>query len=489
MLTFVTWLWTQTGFRTRYTFETVIEIKRMIAKYYKKPHRFICVTDQEIPGIETIDLGSRFSELENPTWKNGPSCYRRLIAFSKDAKKYFGSRFVSIDLDTIIMDDITELFDRNEEIVLLSGKSREVPYCGTLWMMNSGCRESVWTRFDPETSPRLTMAAGLHGSDQAWLGYSLKKNEATWKLGGDIQAFLEYMEHKTTEKPKCKIMFFNGKKKPWDLSMRIKYPWIKDYYGYEQREKYRICTVQFSRGSGNDYAELLRVFRESVRRNMPTVAMDEILLGQRERDYHHNWTYESNSLKLRAWVDYLNKTDDDVILADCDMLAVGDARPAFDLDFDVAYTGKSPDGKTAPMNGGIIFVRPNSRSRAFFKRWLEVNELLYKNPALHEKYRRDWLGMNQAAFGYMMANGYPDCKLIRLPQKIWNATDSYWSALDERTVFVHIKGQLRTAVLKKLKPQGILAKAMKLWYSYSGFDYSGIPEPKIKMHTTRIPIQ
>ena len=88
----------------------------------------------------------------------------------------------------------------------------------------------------------------------------------------------------------------------------------------------RICTVQFDRGLGADYAELLSVFRRSLAAAMPDVALDEIVLGDKPKDYKHEWTYQSNTIKLEAWVKYVEEADEELILADCDMLATGDYR-------------------------------------------------------------------------------------------------------------------------------------------------------------------
>lgn len=232
MLTVVTWLWSQPGFRTRYTPEIVLEMRDMVKRFYKKPHRFVCVTDQRIDGVETVRLGRLFSKLENPTWENGPSCYRRLIAFKKDAERLFGNRFVSIDLDTILLDDVTELWDRKEDVVLLKGISKDVPYCGAMFMMKTGCRPQVFDLFDPKTSPQKTAAAGIKGSDQAWISYVLKK-EACWKFGEDIIDFSHYIKE-SKKKPDAKIVFFNGSFKPWDPFVRERTPWIKEAYQYEQ---------------------------------------------------------------------------------------------------------------------------------------------------------------------------------------------------------------------------------------------------------------
>lgn len=238
MLTVVTWLWSQPGFRTKYDSQVVITMRDMVAKYYRKPHRFVCVTDELIPGVETIPLGSAFSDLKNPTWENGPSCYRRLIAFRRDISKYFGDRFVSIDLDAIIMGDLSPLWDRQEDTVLLSGTSKNVPYCGAMWMMDSGSRPQVWNEFDQIDSPIITTNAGLKGSDQAWISYMLR-DEASWKISDDIQDFAQYDKtHRSSRiKPDCRIMFFNGRRKPWDKDVRSIYPWIREVYPYEQERE------------------------------------------------------------------------------------------------------------------------------------------------------------------------------------------------------------------------------------------------------------
>lgn len=251
----------------------------------------------------------------------------------------------------------------------------------------------------------------------------------------------------------------------------------------EPVEAMKICTVQFDRGLGADYAELLSVFRRSVAKQMPGVVMDEIILGDIPKDYSHNWVYQANTVKLEAWVKYLEQTNEDIILADCDMLATGDAAQAFaeNPDFDVAFTG-SLDRKTTPINGGIVFARPTEAARSFFRAWLAANKLLYDNPTLHAKYRARWSGINQAALGYLMNKGYPDCRIQFLPLQRWNNTDSFWHAIDGSTVFVHYKGDLRTAVLARQKPHGPMKIAMELWYNMAG-----ITEDQCTTQKPRIP--
>jgi hypothetical protein len=393
-----------------------------------------------------------------------------LIAFKKDIGKLFGERFISIDLDAIIMGDLSPIFDRTEEAVFLKGISSSVPYCGSLFMLNAGCRQEVWDNFDSVASPVITKAAGLRGSDQAWISYCLK-NEATWQYGKDILDFSHYTRYGKLEKekPDCSIMFFNGNIKPWDIKIRNKYSWIKEYYNYETPPRYRICIVEFDNHRNISYKNLATAYKNSIRENMPDAVIDNICLKPMVKDIHKGWIYTANTIKLKAWVDYLEKTNEPIIFSDCDMLAIGDGEKAFIANpaFDIAFTGDLNSKKT-PLNGGIVFVRPNERSRAFFRHWLKINEKLYNDEALHSKYRARWAGMNQAALGYIFDRGYPECRIEFLPLKRWNATESYWPDIDNDTVFVHVKETLRKLVLDKTPPGGMYRDLMLLWYKHAG---------------------
>jgi len=246
---------------------------------------------------------------------------------------------------------------------------------------------------------------------------------------------------------------------------------MKEFYNQKTPPRYRICIVQFDNHRNISYKILNTAYKKSIRENMPDAVIDEIILEPMVKDINRNWTFTSNSIKLKAWVAYLEKTNDPIIFSDCDMLALGDGGKAFieNPDFDIALTGDL-SSKNIPLNGGIVFVRPNERSRAFFRYWLEINNKLYNDESIHSKYRARWAGMNQAALGYMFDKGYPECKILFLPRKRWNATNRYWHEIDEDTVFVHIKGNLRKLLLDEKQPCSIYKKAMLKWYQYSDAD-------------------
>lgn len=235
-LTFVSWRWKPTkGYRSTFGPETVYALRQMIASHYKKPHRFVCVTDEPnaLPGIETIPLWTDAASVPSPIGHSYPSCYRRLKVFAPDAGEVFGPRLVSIDLDTVIVNDITPLFDRPEDFVIWgeSDFPHTTPYCGSLWMLRTGTRPQVWTRFDEKTSPKEAMKAGCRGSDQGWISYVLGKGEATWTRKHGVYSFRKHLSQRPNYAlpADARLVAFHGKQDPWGARAR-QIPWVRSHY-------------------------------------------------------------------------------------------------------------------------------------------------------------------------------------------------------------------------------------------------------------------
>jgi hypothetical protein len=234
-LTFVTWRW-QPPKRYRSTFapETVYALRDMIIRHYARPHRFVCVTDkpEELSGVETIKLWDDCSTIPSPIGHSYPSCYRRLKVFAPDAGELFGERLVSIDLDTVIVNDVTPLFDRDEDFIIWgeSDFPHTTPYCGSLWMLKTGTRPQVWTEFDEKTSPAKAIKAGCRGSDQGWLAYILGKGEGTWTRKDGVYSFRKHVRRYGHGLPSdARLVSFHGKEDPWGpVAQRIQ--WVRKYY-------------------------------------------------------------------------------------------------------------------------------------------------------------------------------------------------------------------------------------------------------------------
>lgn len=235
MLTFVTFRWQPPiGYRSTFAPDTVYALKDMIARHYAGPHRFVCVTDQPmaLPGIETIPLWEDCSAIPSPIGHSYPSCYRRLKLFAPDAGQMFGERLVSIDLDTVIVRDVSPLFDRPDDFVIWgeSDFPHTTPYCGSLWMLKTGSRPQVWTEFNERTSPGDAWRAGCRGSDQGWISYILGRREAVWTRADGVYSFRKHISKSGYRLPKdARLVSFHGKVDPWTRSAQ-KIEWVRANY-------------------------------------------------------------------------------------------------------------------------------------------------------------------------------------------------------------------------------------------------------------------
>lgn len=225
----------------------------------------------------------------------------------------------------------------------------------------------------------------------------------------------------------------------------------------------QIVTVCFDYEERPEFGKLLDVFRHSVHRLMPTAEFIELRPTPPPIEGHRVPGFLDNTFKLAQWVEFMDKTKDNVIFSDCDMLALQDASRAFDQDFDIAYTG-CPDGYKVPLNGGIVMAKPTAAARAFLHEMKRVNDMMFDYPAFHEQWRAKYAGMNQAAFGCLLETRPELAKLHRFDTREWNAIDCDLRLMDNRTVFLHMRQTLRNNVLAGGTPAGIGKRAMELWY-------------------------
>jgi diadenosine tetraphosphatase ApaH/serine/threonine PP2A family protein phosphatase len=235
LLSVVCWKWQpMAGYRSKFGAEHVNTFARMVRRHLHIPHEIVCVTDNSkgiAEDIRIVPLWSDFSQLASPHGGLNPSCYRRLRAFAGDMRWTLGERFVSVDLDVVIVDDVTPLWDRPEPFVIWGDQLRGTPYNGSMWMMDAGARSQVFNAFDPHTSPKKTLAAKLLGSDQAWISYILGPGEKTWTKNDGVLAFRTDIRRNHGKLPAgARIVFFQGNIDPWNPIATKLSPWIKEHY-------------------------------------------------------------------------------------------------------------------------------------------------------------------------------------------------------------------------------------------------------------------
>jgi hypothetical protein len=234
-LTVACWRWrSPVGYRSIFGPETVYALRDMVKRHLQIPHRFLCITDrpEELKGVETIRLWDDCAAIPSPFGRHNPSCYRRLKIFAPDAGKVFGERIVSIDLDTVIVRDITPLFDTDVDFKIWgeSDYPKSQWFNGSLFMLRTGTRSQVWTKFDPDTSPEIASRAGAKGSDQGWLSYILGPNEATWGRKDGVFSFRKHIAANGWRLPdEARVVNFHGRWDPWGYDAQ-KLDWVRAHY-------------------------------------------------------------------------------------------------------------------------------------------------------------------------------------------------------------------------------------------------------------------
>lgn len=237
MLRIITWFWKpKPGYRSQFAAHHVNVLRNMVERWYPHPHEFVCVTDAPY-GIDRrvriVPAWNDYASVPSPHGAHQPSCYRRLRAFHPEIGAVFGDRFVSIDLDTVIVGDMTPIWNRSEDFVAWGETNTKSYYNGSMFLLRSGLRPQVWEQFDPKLSPRKAMQAGRFGSDQGWLSYCLGKGEPIWTTADGVYSYNVHIRNKHgAAKPlpgNARIVMFHGGTDPWSpTAMRL--DWVRRCY-------------------------------------------------------------------------------------------------------------------------------------------------------------------------------------------------------------------------------------------------------------------
>jgi hypothetical protein len=241
MITILTWLWEQPGGRTKFNMNHVAVWADMVKRNLKMPHQLACVTNfGGLPkGVERIKPPGDFEDITSRRWGNGrPNCYRRLSMFRRDAAKIFGERFVCMDLDCVVGDQLDPLFDRSDDLVLFKGTSQNRPYNGSMMLIRAGCRPQVYEDFTQATADES--GDKFCGSDQAWLAHRLGWKEKVWYerhgvyFYGSLYNSLRKNHHHRPAN--LRLLFFPGKMKPWTLAEMQIDKFVTSNYSMSKKE-------------------------------------------------------------------------------------------------------------------------------------------------------------------------------------------------------------------------------------------------------------
>lgn len=151
-----------------------------LARHLQLPHRLFCVTD------DPAGLDGDITAVPLPdTYAATPRCRRRMQQWSREFDAQIGAqRKLAIDLDVVLVGDITPIVNRPEPIVGWRVGHAGV-YSGSFLLADAGALHGAWELFaaDPDGYPQIACENLGVGSDQAMLNHWLQKTQrriATW---------------------------------------------------------------------------------------------------------------------------------------------------------------------------------------------------------------------------------------------------------------------------------------------------------------------
>lgn len=208
--------------------EHVRILKNMVERNTTVPHKFVCVTDEEIEGVETVPMnwekhvpGTVFARLmqHNPEW----------------ARENLGDRILSLDVDVVVTRSLDNILSREEDFVIWRNPNFPKPqrafYQSSVQLFTPGARPELFFDFDPQETPKWVNYR-FGGREQAWISERLDWDEAYFderdgiygagRLGGE-GVYSELPDNA------C-IVSFPGARAPWQPEVQEKHQWVKEHY-------------------------------------------------------------------------------------------------------------------------------------------------------------------------------------------------------------------------------------------------------------------
>lgn len=223
MLTVVTFRWGD-----KYSAKHVNTLRAMVRRHLDVEHRFVCITDNMDDDyeetVELLPLWNDFADMGR--------CYRRLKLFDPKMEQVLGKRFLHIDLDTVIVDDITDLVCTTAPFKIWNCHS--VGRHGralnpSLMLMNAGEHGHIYHIFQKEREElvKRAHARGYTGSDQAVIGHMLTLHDVpTWTEQDGVLSFRDNIKTGKQAPKGAKLVGFYGKQDPKNFSIRGDYRWV-----------------------------------------------------------------------------------------------------------------------------------------------------------------------------------------------------------------------------------------------------------------------
>jgi hypothetical protein len=153
-----------------------------------------------------------------------PDYQPKIWAWSPELHEFVGERFTSIDLDVVILGDLAPILATEAPIRLWNDAVGE-PYNTSLFTVEPGYGQEVWTDFSPAALKAASENATRWTGDQSWVAHVLGPSMPTF---GEDRGVLRYRksQHRQSVPQGTLAAFFCGPFCP--ASEREHSQWVMD---------------------------------------------------------------------------------------------------------------------------------------------------------------------------------------------------------------------------------------------------------------------
>jgi hypothetical protein len=197
-----------------YTVEYVTRLEAMVAKHLDRPYRFVCLTDRPwlVPAhLESIPM----------VWdRTQPGWWAKVRLFDPSLK--LTGRVLYLDLDTLIVDDLTPIVEYPADFALVphagtfngrEGRAVVKRFNSSVMTWQAGAQSALWSQWSPAVAARLW-------GDQDWIGEQARDAEAM------PAAWFPRLSEVTTGPPFTSAIKVILAKKPKTHVAAAQWPWV-----------------------------------------------------------------------------------------------------------------------------------------------------------------------------------------------------------------------------------------------------------------------
>lgn len=138
----------------RYDARWVRRLRDGVAEHLSLPHRFVCLSDTEVEGVDTV-----------PLVEDWPGWWAKIELFRPDV---FSGRVLFFDLDTEIVGSLDDLAGYDGPFAMLEDPLRDGGRCSGVMAWEAGRGRDIWSQFTPG-------AMASHRGDQDWIAGSVDR--------------------------------------------------------------------------------------------------------------------------------------------------------------------------------------------------------------------------------------------------------------------------------------------------------------------------